>query len=31
MKELIDIVGFPVNRGVDGRFHTTSKQIDLPL
>jgi len=27
MKELIAIVGFPVNKGVDGRFHTTSEQV----
>jgi signal transduction histidine kinase len=27
MKELIDIVGYPVNTGVDDRFHTTSEQV----
>ncbi len=29
MKELIAIVGCPTNKGVDGRFHTTSKQVVL--
>lgn len=27
MNELIDIVGYPVNKGVDDRFHTTSDQV----
>ncbi len=27
MKELIDIVGCPANKGVDSRFHTTSEQV----
>jgi hypothetical protein len=27
MKELIAIVGFPVNKGVDNRFHTTSERV----
>ena len=27
MNELIDIVGYPVNKGVDERFHTTSDDI----
>jgi hypothetical protein len=29
MKELIAIVGCPVNKGVDDRFHTTSEQVVL--
>lgn len=29
MKELIDIVGCPSNKGVDGRFHTTSDEVIL--
>jgi hypothetical protein len=27
MNELITIVGFPANKGIDKRFHTTSKQV----
>ena len=27
MKELIDIVGCPTNKGVDNRFHTTSDEV----
>jgi len=27
MNELITIVGFPTNKGIDKRFHTTSKQV----
>lgn len=27
MKELIDIVGCPANKGVDSRFHTTSEKV----
>lgn len=29
MEELIDIVGCPSNKGVDGRFHTTSDEVVL--
>ena len=29
MKELIEIVGCPTNKGVDDRFHTTSEQVVL--
>ncbi len=29
MKELIEIVGCPTNKGVDDRFHTTSEQVIL--
>ncbi len=29
MRELIDIVGCPVNKGVDTRFHTTSEEVML--
>jgi hypothetical protein len=29
MKELIEIVGCPTNKGVDERFHTTSEQVVL--
>ncbi len=29
MKELIDIVGCPTNKGVDSRFHTTSEKVIL--
>jgi hypothetical protein len=29
MRELIEIVGCPTNKGVDSRFHTTSDEVIL--
>lgn len=31
MRELIDIVGCPVNKGVDDRYHTTSDEVMLKI